>query len=47
MTRIISGHLSMVSQPECVVALIEAAFTRMLRGDIRYRFVIDMKATRR
>ena len=25
---------------------IETAFARMLRGDIRYRFVIDMKATR-
>lgn len=26
---------------------IENAFARMLKGDVRYRFVIDMKATRR
>lgn len=25
---------------------IEAAFARMLKGDVKYRFVIDMQATR-
>lgn len=25
---------------------VEEAFTRMLKGDVKYRFVIDMKATR-
>lgn len=25
---------------------VEEAFTRMLKGDVKYRFVMDMKATR-